>query len=433
MSGAESRNSWSVFAYSLPAFAFSFPLIPFAVFLPVYYAEDLMMGYFPVGVALFLARIVDVLSDPIAGYLSDFKPLGGSHRKSWIAIGAVIAAVALVMITRAEIGVSPFYLGAWSAVLYIGWTMVTVPYLSFGAELANSYEEKTTYTTAREAVSLIGMLAALSVPFFLGADKPVIPAIPTFLLPAGLVALIIFFIGTRECSAKTGVFRASHFKEVIRDTKFGKLGIIWFVTSAASTVPAVLFPIYVVQSLSGSETEKNLSILIYFVAAVAGMPFWLWYAKGRMKHKVMAGSTVIVCLFFPVAAFLGPGQVSLFYGVCIITGFALAAELSLAPSILADVADHDRCTSGENRMAIHFSLWGMASKVALAVATLLALSLVALVEKTVPVAGQRFWIALLYAGVPVVLKLPVILLLKRFPFDQGDRDLIRNIQRKQAM
>ncbi len=430
-------NKPTLFSYSLPAFAFSFPLIPFAVFLPVFYAEDMSLGYLPVGVALFLARLVDVLSDPLAGYLSDFRPIRGSYRKSWIAVGALIAGVALVMITRVEPGVSALHLGVWSALLYIGWTLVTVPYLSLGAELATSYEAKTLYTTGREAVSLVGMLAALSVPFFLREGEPVIPNIPIVLIPIALLCLLIFFWGVREPSANhlnKPVFRASHFKEVLTKTKFRQLGVIWLITSAASTVPAVLFPIYVPQALAGSEMEKNLSILIYFLSAVAGMPFWLWYAKGRLKHRVMATSTVIVCLTFPVAALLGPGQIGIFYIVCVVTGFALAAELSLAPSILADVADLDRCQNGETRTAIHFSLWGMTSKIALALATLLALGAMEVVTIAVEEASRGVYVALLYAGLPVLMKIPVIYMLKRFPFGHEDRDLIRaEIRRNQQI
>ncbi len=421
------RQSATLLGYALPAFPFSFPLIPFAVFLPVFYAEDMGLGYLPVGVALFVARIVDVLSDPLAGYLSDFKPIAGSFRKSWIAIGALIAGVALVMITRVEPGVSALHLGVWSAILYIGWTLVTVPYLSLGAELAPNYEAKTSFTTAREAVSLVGMLAALSVPFFLADGAPVIPAIPVVLIPVGLLCLGVFFLLVAEPSAHAtpASFRKSHFSEVLTKSRFPRLGLIWFITSAASTVPAVLFPIYVEQSLDGSEMEQNLSILIYFVAAVVGMPFWLWFAKGRMKHHVMALSTTIVCFTFPIAILLGPGDAKLFYGVCVVTGFALAAELSLAPSILADVAELDQATTGEHRTAIHFSLWGMTSKIALAAATLVALGSMELVSTMVPEANRGLFVAVLYAGLPVLLKTPVIFILKRFPFHAADRDLIR--------
>lgn len=428
MSNPINRSSKAtLFGYALPAFPFSFPLIPFAVFLPVFYAEDMTLGYLPVGIALFLARLVDVMSDPLAGYLSDFRPVRGSYRKAWIAIGAVIAGIALIMITRVEPGVSALHLGIWSAILYIGWTLVTVPYLALGAELATSYESKTLYTTAREAVSLIGMLAALSVPFFLTEGEPVIPAIPLVLVPVALVCLAVFFIlvPERKLSDTAPAFRFSHFKEVLTETRFPKLGLIWFITSIASTIPAVLFPIYVEQALSGSETEQNLSILIYFVAAVFGMPFWLWFAKGRKKHHVMALSTSIVCLTFPLAVLLGPGDAPLFYGVCIITGFALAAELSLAPSMLADVAELDRAETLEERTAIHFSLWGMTSKIALAVGTLIPLGAMELVTTSVEQSAVGPYVAALYAGLPVLLKVPVVVLLRRFPFDDADRDLIR--------
>lgn len=423
-------NKLGLGAYALPAFAFSFPLIPFAVFLPAFYAEDLGLGYATVGTALLLARIVDVLSDPIAGYLSDFRPIRGSFRKAWIAVGAVIAGIALVMVTRVEPGVSAFYLAAWSAVLYVGWTIVTVPYLSLGAELADGYDDKTRYTTAREAVSLVGMLAALSLPFLVAPGAPVIPEIPVYLIPAGLVCLAVFFLAVREKPlrhASADKFRLSHFRDVLLRTRFGRLGVVWLLTSTASAIPPVLFLIYVRDVLGGSDMEQGLALVIYFAAAVAGMPFWLWYAGGRLKHRVMAISTLIVCATFPIAAVLGDGQVAIFYGVCVVTGFALAAELSLAPSMLGDIAELDRRQTGETRTAIHFSLWGMVTKIALGLGTFAALGAMDMVASAVPTEAARApYIAALYAGLPVVLKLPAALMLARFPFSVAERDLIRD-------
>ncbi|MCA1971881.1 MAG: MFS transporter, partial [Caenispirillum sp.] len=61
-------------AYGGPGFALAMPTIPVFVFLPSFYAEDLGLGLAAVGTAMLAARAVDVVSDPLAGWLCDSHP-----------------------------------------------------------------------------------------------------------------------------------------------------------------------------------------------------------------------------------------------------------------------------------------------------------------------------------------------------------------------
>ncbi|UTW54355.1 MFS transporter [Kordiimonas sp. SCSIO 12610] len=416
-----------LFFYGLPSIALSFPLIPFAVFLPEYYAEDLGLGFLSVGIALFISRLFDVVSDPVAGFVSDKFSLFGSHRKIWMFLGGLVAGFALYQLATASAGVSVEYLGLWSAILYIGWTFVMVPYLALGADIADGYDAKTAFVSVREVFSLIGMLTALSLPLII--EGPILQSIPYYILPFGFVSLLCLIVFVPEAAqtdlkANENAIQFSVFKDVINQPLMKKILSIWFLTSTASAIPSVLFPVYVSSVLEGTENEQNLSIFIYFAAAVAGMPFWNLIAKGSFKHQIMAVSITIVCLGFPVAAFLPSGAVYAFYIVCIITGFALAAELVLAPSILADLTHLSRIQTGYDRTGIHFACWGVVSKLALAFAVLFAFGFLELAEIIFENSAYAFAVAILYAGLPVIFKIPTILLLKRFPFTDAERDLI---------
>ena len=112
------------------------------------------------GYILLTGRIFDTATDPLVGWLSDRHPIGGARRKPWIAIGAVLAGVGLVRILNPPIEASAGYLLGWSIVLYGGWTMVAVPYLTWGAELTKSYDERSRITSWREGAALIGIVAA---------------------------------------------------------------------------------------------------------------------------------------------------------------------------------------------------------------------------------------------------------------------------------
>jgi Na+/melibiose symporter-like transporter len=428
MTGTGSKPKlYQLFFYGLPSIALAFPLIPFAVYLPEYYANDLGLGFLNVGIALFIYRLFDVISDPVAGFVSDRYSMFGSNRKIWMCLGGLVAGFALNQLATASEDVSVQYLGIWSAILYVGWTFIMIPYLALGADIADGYEAKTSFTSVREACSLIGMLTALSMPFFI--EGPIIQSIPVYILPFGALSLLglIIFVPERLKGKAKNVDRKSSFqcfRAVVTEPLMKKLLTVWFLTSTASAVPSVLFPVYVSTVLEGGERTENLAIFIYFAAAVLGMPFWNRLSKGRYKHQIMRISIIIVCLAFPVAAILPAGAVYWFYGVCIITGFALAAELVLAPSMLADIACLNHQKSSEDHTAIHFACWGVVSKLALAFAILFAFGLIEFAKGFFENATYAFVVGGLYAGLPVILKIPTIFLLKRFPFGKKERDLI---------
>ena len=56
--------------YGVAAFALGMPTIPLLIHLPPVYAEDLGLGLTVTGAALFTARLLDVITDPIIGAVS---------------------------------------------------------------------------------------------------------------------------------------------------------------------------------------------------------------------------------------------------------------------------------------------------------------------------------------------------------------------------
>lgn len=57
-------------SYGVPAVAISLLGLPLYIYLPTFYAQDVGLGVFVVGVVLFFARLFDMLIDPLIGYMS---------------------------------------------------------------------------------------------------------------------------------------------------------------------------------------------------------------------------------------------------------------------------------------------------------------------------------------------------------------------------
>lgn len=179
----------------------------------------------------------------------------------------------------------------------------------------------------------------------------------------------------------------------------------------------------------GAAGHEPVFLLIYFACAVVSVPFWLRLAGRFSKHRVWATAMLVASLAFISAVLLPPGALVLYAIICVVTGFALGADLMLPPSIQADVIDVDTAASGEQRSGFYFAIWALAQKAALAFAVGIAFPLLALAGFD-PAKGLRTeagltMLAVLYAGLPVALKLMATALIWRFPVDGSEQARLR--------
>jgi Na+/melibiose symporter-like transporter len=424
--------------YGLPALAFAVPTIPVYVYLPSFYAEDLGLGLALTGTILLLVRILDVVSDPLVGLISDRLPTRYGRRKPWIALGGVAAAVALVALFTPPTGVSAFYLGFWSAVLYVGWTLIAVPYNAWGAELSDDYDQRTTITTVREGFGIAGILIAATLPFLLGLigwDKAAQlsgMAWATVIAGSLLVAFALARVPeARQRRTSTSLSIRDMVRGLGQNAPFRHLVVAWFINGLANGLPAVLLPLFLKHWLEAGTTEAAGMILIYFAFAVLGLPLWLRLSSRTSKNRTWCAAMMAAIVAFIWVPMTGPENLWMFAVICAVTGVALGADLALPPAMQADVIDVDRARSGEERAGVYFALWYMAQKLALAVAVGIAFPILEWSGLEDGTSLGLVMLVFLYAGLPVLLKLLAFALIWRHPLDRAQQaDLRRTLTRR---
>jgi Na+/melibiose symporter-like transporter len=106
---------------------------------------------------------------------------------------------------------------------------------------------------------------------------------------------------------------------------------------------------------------------------------------------------------------------------------ALGADLALPPAIQADVVDYGELQSGQAQPGMLFALWSMGTKLALAAAVGLALPGIALAgfDPAAPTESGRMALTMIYALIPVVIKLVAIAVVWRFPLTAKRHAVIR--------
>ena len=109
-----------VVAYALPALALAMPTLPVYVYLPTFYAQDLGLGLAITGAALMAARVLDVVTDPLIGIVSDRSRWRWGRRKPWILVGAAVAALSILQLFQPPTAVGGGHLTLWAILLYLG-------------------------------------------------------------------------------------------------------------------------------------------------------------------------------------------------------------------------------------------------------------------------------------------------------------------------
>jgi Na+/melibiose symporter-like transporter len=375
------------------------------------------LGLAVTGIVLFAGRALDVVTDPLVGWLSDRKDAAILQRL--ILIGALIAAPSLILLLSPPADASPLWLLIWSATLYLGWTLIQIPYLSWGARLSPHYHERTRLTASREAAVLIGILLSGSLPALLGllhlSEASQLAALAWVAVIIGIPAFSVLLKWVP--SPVPHAPATSSWRGITQNRLFLRLLGAWFVNGLANGIPAVLFPLYCAYVLDATDQERNLLLALYFISAVIGIPLWLSLSRRIPKHKAWSLAMIITCPAFAMAALLGNDQAHLFALICIVTGLCLGADLALPPSMQADIADWDRLRFRRNRTSGLFSLWNMASKLALALAAVIVLpTLDGLgLQKNNPTDISLTSLAVIYALLPCVFKLIAVTMVKTLP------------------
>lgn len=418
-------------AYALPAFPLAILTLPLFVIVPKFYAEELGAPLQAVGLALLLVRVIDAISDPLAGHLADMTQARFGRRRLWVALAAMPTALAGYLVFAPPAGAGAGYLLLWGSVLSLAWTAMQVPYNAWGAELSSSYAGRTRVMAFRETLVVLGTFAAIAIAGALqkpGTLRPILDAFAwllVILLPLAALVCLWRVPEPEDRSQRTLSFREGlpHLKA---NRPFQRLLVAFFFNGLANGLPATLFLFYV-SRIIGSEPAQGPLLVLYFLCGVIGVPFWLWLAGRIGKHRTWCLAMVLACLGFLPATLLGAGDVWPFAMVCIVTGLALGADMILPSAQQADVIDLDTAASGAQRSGLYLAFWGLATKLALALAVGIAFPLLDWAGFEAQGQGQTGigMLAFLYAGLPVALKLIAIGLMWNFPVDARMQDRIR--------
>lgn len=346
----------------------AFVALPLYVILPQHYAQTFGVPLAALGLVLLGARLLDAFADPLIGRWSDAWLARGGGRATFVAaVAALLLAVGFHLLFFPQVSRTSALL-AWCvallAVTYLSFSVVTVVHQAWGARLGGSAPQRARVVAWREGLALVGVLVASVLPSVAGLA--VTSAAFALLLAVGLVLLA----SAPRPAAATIVQPAVPLLLPFRTPAFRKLLAIYLLNGIASAIPATLVLFFIDDRLQATA-QQPIFLAAYFAAGAASIPLWVRLVRRFGLPRAWLGGMLLAIAVFAWAAALGAGDSMAYLAVCVLSGVALGADLTIPGAMVAGVIQ--RAGHGRHAEGAYFGWWNFATKLNLALAAGLAL------------------------------------------------------------
>jgi GPH family glycoside/pentoside/hexuronide:cation symporter len=374
----------TLFYYGLADMPIQMAGILVAAFVPNYYGADLGLSLSAVATVLLLSRVFDGISDPLIGWLSDRTHTRWGRRRIWMVASVPILMLAMYKLFMPEPPVTPAYLLGWLIALWLGWTMLFIPYYAWAAELSPDYNERTRITGWRSAVGLGANVLSKLVPviaiflFNYGGTREtllLVGSMTLVMLPL-TVGLTVWKVPEGKNYQPARIALLPGLKLMWHNAAFKRLIAAFFINQLGTAISTSLIVFYI-RGVLEEEQNSILQLMFYFGFNLIGIPFWIKYSSKVGKHRAWSMALCLFSVLMLCYLFLGPGDFYWMFPITAVTGFLGGASYVIANSMKADVIDVDRLESGEDRAAWFFATWSFATKLALSIGPSLALAILA--------------------------------------------------------
>lgn len=427
--------------------------------LTYYLTDSLGVAALAAGAVITVAKVWDVVIDPVIGALTDRDQARHGTRRRLMLIGACALPLLFALTFAVPPALGPVVGAIWVLIAFTltatAFSLFQVPYIALPAELTPRYDERTRLLTWRVVVLTLAIL-------LFGAGGPALrgladdPAVGYLVM--GVVAGVVIGIGmlvatavarravvpspalesTSGSSATARGIREHYASGVraLRRSRAFRMLLATFVLQALATGLMLAGAQYVATWVLHSEAAVELLFVALIAPALLAAPAWGVLARRIGKERAFAIASVV----FAAAALsiLGvlwaPG--AWIYAPVGIAGIAYAGMQSLPMAMLPDVISHDERTApdaaggGPGRAGAFSGVWTAGETVGFALGATVLSVILAATGYASSVAGQLVeqpeaavtGIVLSFSVAPAVLIAVSLVTLARYPLRRGDID-----------
>lgn len=413
----------------------------------VYYLTDTLgIAALAAGLVVTLAKIWDVVIDPVIGSRSDHSLATTGSRRRFMLIGGFTLPVFFVLTFAVPPALHSWGSAAWVLLAFLAcataFSLFQVPYVALPAELTAGYNDRTRLLTWRVVVlTLAILLFGAGGPLLRGlADDPrlgylLMAVVASLVIGAGMLVSATVAprdqpIARRAPVASPAAGYRAGISVLKRSAPFRAL-LLTFLLQGLATGMMLAGAQYVATWVLRSEDAVTPLFLALIAPALVLAPAWGRFARRVGKERAFALASVM----FAVAALslLGllwfPG--AWVYAPVAIAGGAYAGMQALPMAMLPDVISHDARTNGEGHAGIFGGVWTAGETTGMALGATALTVVLALTGYAERLAGQSVeqsplavaGIVLSFSVVPAALMIVSLFTLRGYRLRKVDIDI----------
>ncbi len=373
--------------------------------------------------AVFAPKIVDVITDPFMGVISDRTKSKLGRRRPYIlagalAIGPLFAMLFAVPEFDSDLISFLFVLAVFIAST-LAYTVFAVPYIALSVEIPRTYHERTSINAWRMVFVMIGILAAGGIaPLIVDAAGGGREGYRVMSMSLGLfcsAVMLTAFFSTRHVKDPVDPLLLT-VREQFRLVRTNRPFVILLSTYVTQLVGmgclAAALPFFATYVIGGGNGSIAALFVTLNATAIAVMPLWVFIGRRISKLSAYALSTGLLVLSYGSLMLVGPDySFNVFLFQVLLTGIGFGGQQLFSFSMLADTVQHGNDKlGGAGGEAIYAGFFTAGEKIGLAFGVLVAgsvLGLMGLVETTQGMTAQSdqaiLGIRLAFSVVPAVL------------------------------
>jgi Na+/melibiose symporter-like transporter len=411
-----------------------------------YLTDTLGIAALAAGVLVTVAKVWDVIIDPVIGARSDRSlALRGSRRPAMI-LGSIALPVFFILTFAVPTGLGPVVSGVWVLLAFLitatAFSLFQVPYIALPAELVSDYDARTKLISARVVVLTIAIL-------LFGAGAPeirdafenehtgylVMAIVAGVLIGAGM--LVSSFVAPRTAPSAAPRFSiVDNYRvglDALRRSQPFRALLLTFLLQGLATGVMLAGAQYVATWVLGAGVAILFASLI--APALLFAPIWAMISRriGKERSFVlasvlfgMAALSMVLLVWFPGAWVYAPVALA---------GAGYAGMQSLPMSMLPDVISHDASRHGEGSAGTFGGVWTAGETTGMALgATVLTIVLAVTgyresvgLEMVIQLPSAITGIVLSFSIVPAVIIAISLLVFRRYPLRKADIDALPEV------
>lgn len=398
----------------------------------IFYTDTFGISAAAAGTIMLIARVWDMVSDPIMGIIADRTqtPMGKFRPYIiWMALPYAVLAILTFSTPQLSPAGKVIYAGVTYLLLMTVFTAINLPYSSLGAVMTSDSYERAGLNSYRFIFAFVGQFivtgTALYLANYFGNGNQAKGYQYTMML-FGAISFLLFLVTFK--TTKERVHPPKKQKQNLRkdllDLFKNKpwrilflVGIFSFIMFAMQNLAVAYYFKYYI----GKEENVQLFNVIGTAALILGIPLSKPLSKRFGKRNVYMASSLVSGLFFILLYLPKQGDTTMIYTFNILAKFTYAPAVPLLWTMLADTADYSEWKNGRRATGLVFSAATFAQKAGWGIGGALAGWLLALYNFTPNVeqsASALSGIKMMISVFPGILYMSCAVLLYFYAIDQ---------------